>query len=376
MNTMKSITVTAFITIGLVSSVVFGQADYVQSFENNGTNLGQGPANLIAEGWIFKNESNPADGAAFFDGNVFTYEFTVPSVLPNNLYTTPSAIRIVAVDSAGQESWDKSVIRIPYQEDWTVTEQDIVSPTTDVRPHENIDVCWSPTGFGDAYVLLDGYGISRSAGGTNAGCLPIGATLPYSSTDTARIVVVTTFGAGGRLHYSFSDYFSIRPDSGFGDMPPMIEITSPTANQQYISEGTIPVRWTASDDESLRSFTIQASYDGGRTWNYVATDLPSDIRSFDWELPISSGINDVRVRVVAFDHRFQDTSASSDAFSIAAMSPCLADLTEDGMLNFFDVSAFLSAFGAMDPRVDFTGDGELNFFDVSAFLNAFAAGCP
>jgi hypothetical protein len=313
---------------------------------------------------------------AVLGGDVTTYEFTVPSVLPNNLYPTPSAIRIVAVDSAGQESWDKSVIRVPYQEDWTVTEQDIVSPTASVRPHENIDVCWSPTGFGDAFVLLDGYGIGRSAGGTTAGCLPIGATLPYSSTDTARIVVVTTFGAGARLHYSFSDYFTIRPDSGFGDTPPMVEVTSPSAGQQYISEGTIPVRWTASDDESLRSFTIQASYDGGRTWNYVAMDLSGDARGFDWALPISTGIDDVRVRVVAFDHRFQDTSDSTGAFSIAAMSPCLADLTGDGVLNFFDVSAFLNAFGAMDPSVDFTGDGVLNFFDVSVFLNAFTTGCP
>lgn len=55
---------------------------------------------------------------------------------------------------------------------------------------------------------------------------------------------------------------------------------------------------------------------------------------------------------------------------------CAADLNGDGGLNFFDVSAFLSAFSAMDPAADFTGDGSFNFFDVSAFLSAFAAGCP
>ncbi len=55
---------------------------------------------------------------------------------------------------------------------------------------------------------------------------------------------------------------------------------------------------------------------------------------------------------------------------------CMADLTGDGVLNFFDVSAFLNAFTAMDPIADFTGDGSFNFFDVSAFLNAFADGCP
>lgn len=57
-------------------------------------------------------------------------------------------------------------------------------------------------------------------------------------------------------------------------------------------------------------------------------------------------------------------------------SPCPADMTGDGSLDFFDVSAFLAAFGAMDPTADFTDDGVFDFFDVSAFLAAFAAGCP
>lgn len=55
---------------------------------------------------------------------------------------------------------------------------------------------------------------------------------------------------------------------------------------------------------------------------------------------------------------------------------CPADLNNDGELNFFDVSAFLVAFNAMDPIADFTGDGSYDFFDVSAFLVAFNAGCP
>jgi len=61
---------------------------------------------------------------------------------------------------------------------------------------------------------------------------------------------------------------------------------------------------------------------------------------------------------------------------VEGAADCPADLTGDGMLNFFDVSAFLSAFTAMDPAADFTGDGMYNFFDVSAFLGAFTAGCP
>ncbi|MCA9276920.1 MAG: S8 family serine peptidase [Phycisphaerales bacterium] len=55
---------------------------------------------------------------------------------------------------------------------------------------------------------------------------------------------------------------------------------------------------------------------------------------------------------------------------------CPADLNGDGNLDFFDVSAFLVAYNAMDPAADFNGDGSFNFFDVSAFLSDFSAGCP
>jgi len=54
---------------------------------------------------------------------------------------------------------------------------------------------------------------------------------------------------------------------------------------------------------------------------------------------------------------------------------CQADLTGDGLLDFFDVSAFLDAFASQDSVADFTNDGGFDFFDVSGFLDAFAEGC-
>lgn len=55
---------------------------------------------------------------------------------------------------------------------------------------------------------------------------------------------------------------------------------------------------------------------------------------------------------------------------------CLVDFTGDGQLNFFDVSAFLSAYQGADPIADLNGDGLFNFFDVSSFLVGYNAGCP
>jgi len=57
-------------------------------------------------------------------------------------------------------------------------------------------------------------------------------------------------------------------------------------------------------------------------------------------------------------------------------SDCIADLTGDGTLDFFDVQAFLNAYAAQQSAADFVPDGVFDFFDVQAFLAAFAAGCP
>ncbi len=66
----------------------------------------------------------------------------------------------------------------------------------------------------------------------------------------------------------------------------------------------------------------------------------------------------------------------SATVQVPGSAGCPADLTGDGTLDFFDVSAFLNAFNAQDPIADFDGSGSFDFFDVSAFLNAFNAGCP
>jgi hypothetical protein len=68
-------------------------------------------------------------------------------------------------------------------------------------------------------------------------------------------------------------------------------------------------------------------------------------------------------------------SPSADGIALTT-SPCLADFNADGVLDFFDVSAFLNAWSAGDPAADFNADGLFDFFDVQAFLALFAAGCP
>ncbi len=58
-------------------------------------------------------------------------------------------------------------------------------------------------------------------------------------------------------------------------------------------------------------------------------------------------------------------------------SDCPADFSEPfGELDFFDISAFLTALMNEDPRADLVDDGSYDFFDISTFLDLYAQGCP
>ncbi len=55
---------------------------------------------------------------------------------------------------------------------------------------------------------------------------------------------------------------------------------------------------------------------------------------------------------------------------------CIPDAVPDGVLDFFDVAAYLRAFNAGDPAADLTDDGNLDFFDIARFFSLFSKGCP
>ncbi|MEX0876479.1 MAG: M64 family metallopeptidase [Phycisphaerales bacterium] len=96
-------------------------------------------------------------------------------------------------------------------------------------------------------------------------------------------------------------------------------------------------------------------------------------------LGLASGEHTITVEVVdptpwvRFEAIRDAFLTASRSFTVDVCSPA-ADFTGDGMVNFFDISAFLGAFNDGDPEADFNGDGDHNFFDISAFLQAFNQG--
>ncbi len=56
---------------------------------------------------------------------------------------------------------------------------------------------------------------------------------------------------------------------------------------------------------------------------------------------------------------------------------CKGDTNADGLLNFFDISTFLTDFNEGSPNADIAAPfGALNFFDIAAFLDRYSQGCP
>lgn len=161
-----------------------------------------------------------------------------------------------------------------------------------------------------------------------------------------------------------------------------VALLSPVIDVFVIDEPTVEMSvWmvgTAPSDTMKIEFTNNV----GVTWVPVETITSTS----GWE-PRSYAIEDYisltpgfRMRVTVTDGGADTTvEGGIDAFLVASKicnDSCPADLTGDGSLDFFDVSAFLSAFSSMDPAADFDDNGSFDFFDVSAFLSAFSAGCP
>lgn len=312
-----------------------------------------------------------------------SYEWTVPSVGFINS-GTPSFLRVVAVDTTGQEGWDEIAMRIPSERittDVTITSD--FSGLTFRSGQTLPPITWTATGAGYGsptfHILLDGDEQSVYLGGGGGGTW-LFTDSPYASTDTARIAIAWS-GTTNDFEWFFGGYFSLRPDSLIGDAPPQIQLLAPQAGESYAGGGGVPISWTASDDEGLRSFNVQATYDGGRTWHVIARDLPGSATSYAWPLPAGDGIADVRVRVVAKDLRFQNSSSTSGSFEIVPGAPLPpGDIDGDGDLDEDDVALFTAVLLGMETNADYatrsdlSGDGSADGDDVQDFMEAMFAG--
>lgn len=120
----------------------------------------------------------------------------------------------------------------------------------------------------------------------------------------------------------------------------------------------------AQDDFRLLSGSPCIDASDNTAWPImVLTDLDDNPRFVDDTSTADTGVGPTPI-------------ADMGSYEYIPSASCQADLNGDGVLDFFDISEFLNAFGVMGPIADFTNDGAYDFFDISAFLTAFSSGCP
>lgn len=101
------------------------------------------------------------------------------------------------------------------------------------------------------------------------------------------------------------------------------------------------------------------------------------LNSLGADIPVNSRLE--VIQAISADGQYiigHSVSAGSWLITLDWGNTCIADFTDDGVLDFFDISAFLSAYSSNDPSADLNDDMMFDFFDISAFLTAYAAGCP
>jgi hypothetical protein len=248
------------------------------------------------------------------------------------------------------------------------------------------------TVFEDDFETDKGWSVSGAAPNAASGrwerAVPAG--------DGSRGDAPNDFDGSGRCYVTGNGGPGSNTDVDGGDTV----LTSPALDLTGVTDATISyARWYDNTGSGTGAapgadtFKVQVSNNNGSSWTQVEVVGPSTAQSSGGWFTSSFRVEDfvaqtaqVRVRFIADDLGSGSViEAAVDAVQVVGVDcedPNLgcsdADLADPfGVLNFFDLSAYLALFNAGDPSADLAAPfGTLNFFDLSAYLTLFNAGCP
>ena len=117
--------------------------------------------------------------------------------------------------------------------------------------------------------------------------------------------------------------------------PPLVQVTLPNGAETLLGGSVSVINWTASDpngDNTLQSFEIRLSIDGGANYNtIIASNLSGTARTFNWTVNSGINTNSARIRVIATDNTGATGQDDSNAnFSITDPGITVELLTPNG----------------------------------------------
>jgi hypothetical protein len=121
--------------------------------------------------------------------------------------------------------------------------------------------------------------------------------------------------------------------------PPTVKVIAPNGGEVLQVGTTFDIKWTASDpdgDNTIQKFTIQLSTNAGTSFNFtVAQDLPGNLRSFSWVVPVGFNTTQGRIRVIVTDNQGATAQDDSDAnFTITDQGVAVTLVSPNGGQNF------------------------------------------
>ncbi len=179
----------------------------------------------------------------------------------------------------------------------------------------------------------------------DSGVIPVGAAIPDNSPDGVTLAIEID----EPIDVEHAELILGVRTNYVGDLS--IRLTSPSGTVSVLAEP----RDDPQNDLDQRVFTSVRHWDepGEGTWTvHIADRGPLDLATWD------------TARIALYGTE-PDPSCGTP------------DLAEPfGVLNFFDLAAFIALFNTRDAAADLDANGLWNFFDLAAFIAEYSAGCP
>ena len=165
------------------------------------------------------------------------------------------------------------------------------------------------------YTLNDGASWSGIVAGiANSGTYSW--SVPNTPSAACRVRVTAHDGAGNAGSAISASVFAITDQTA-----PLAQVVQPNGGESYAGGSPQVIVWNASDNVGVDSVNVDYSLNGsGGPWTPVAHGLPPNPDSLSWTTPDASS-DSALVRVAAFDHALNQTSASSAAYFHVSRSP-------------------------------------------------------
>jgi hypothetical protein len=185
------------------------------------------------------------------------------------------------------------------------------------------DVTWAADD--NNYVTTVDLALSADGGATFPNSIASGVpntgtytwTVPALNTTTARVRVTAHDAAGNSGSGASAGNFTIGPDA-----LPSVAVTYPNGGENLSVGSNADITWTASDDQSVQSVSVELSRDNGVNWESIAADIPNT-GTYSWLVTPpgtnsdSNPVYSALIRVTAKDNAAQTNADVSDAgFSI------------------------------------------------------------